>query len=162
MNIEFTVIRRAKVIGLWLALAVALMGRAALSAEPDPKKDSVEVSPDATFSTGLESPWTDGIQYSRHGSVARMVAFAAAATPTASSGRVIWSPHFADLSEAAIDEAHAFNIGVLPWTLNDPEEIVRAIMMGVDGLISDYPDRARSILARMGIELPAPLLRPAR
>ncbi|OGA04369.1 MAG: hypothetical protein A3H35_03910 [Betaproteobacteria bacterium RIFCSPLOWO2_02_FULL_62_17] len=117
--------------------------------------------PDATISTDLESPWTDGIQYSRHGSVARMIAFAGAATPTASSGRVIWSPHFADLSEAAIDEAHAFNMDVLPWTLNDPEEIARAILMGVDGLISDYPDRARSILARMGIELPAPLRRPA-
>lgn len=111
----------------------------------------------ATIMSEGESPWTDGIAYSRHGSVPRMIAFAAAAAPTTSMQSVIWSPHFADLSEAAIEEAHALKIAALPWTLNDPEEIARAILMGVDGLISDYPDRARAVMARMGVELPAPL-----
>jgi len=111
----------------------------------------------ATIVNGTGTPWTDGIEYSRHGSVPRMIAFAAAATPSTSMQSVIWSPHFADLSEGSIGEAHALNIAVLPWTLNDPEEIARAILMGVDGLISDYPDRARDVMARMGVELPAPL-----
>ena len=122
---------------------------------------SMQQPPRATIADGAESPWTDGIQHSRHGSVPRMIAFAAAAVPVDSSRSVIWSPNFADLGEAAIEEAHALNIAVLPWTLNDPEEIARAISMGVDGLISDYPDRARDILARMDIELPVPLVRPA-
>ena len=110
----------------------------------------------ATITTsGAASPWTDNIEYSRHGSVPRMVA--AAAAPTGATQGVIWSPHFADLAEGAIEEAHALNIAVLPWTLNEPQDIARAIRMGVDGLISDYPDRARAVMFLMGLELPAPL-----
>jgi glycerophosphoryl diester phosphodiesterase len=30
------------------------------------------------------------------------------------------------------------------------------IQAGVDGLISDYPDRLRRVLARRGVRLPAP------
>jgi glycerophosphoryl diester phosphodiesterase len=111
--------------------------------------------PDATVWTDVASPWTDGISYAMHGSVPRMIAAAAAAAPIASPAGFIWSPHFADIDEGAVTAAHALNIAVLPWTLNDPEEIARAILMGVDGLISDYPDRARTVMARMGIELPS-------
>jgi glycerophosphoryl diester phosphodiesterase len=29
------------------------------------------------------------------------------------------------------------------WTVNEPDAIARMIHMGVDGIISDYPDRVR-------------------
>jgi len=121
---------------------------------------TTQQTPGATLLPDAESRWTDGIGYSMHGSVPRMIAAAVAAASIASPAGIIWSPHYADLSEAAIEEAHALNIAVVPWTLNDPEEIARAILMGADGLISDYPDRARTVMARMGIELPAAAASP--
>jgi glycerophosphoryl diester phosphodiesterase len=34
----------------------------------------------------------------------------------------------------------------VPWTVNDEADIRRILAMGVDGLITDYPDVARAIL----------------
>jgi glycerophosphoryl diester phosphodiesterase len=31
---------------------------------------------------------------------------------------------------------------VIPWTINQTEEMRRQLEMGVDGIITDYPDRA--------------------
>jgi glycerophosphoryl diester phosphodiesterase len=67
---------------------------------------------------------------------------------------ITWSPHFGDLTQQLVDEAHDLQISVLPWTLNEPGEFAHAIALGVDGLITDYPDRARTVLARLGITLP--------
>jgi glycerophosphoryl diester phosphodiesterase len=33
---------------------------------------------------------------------------------------------------------------------------------GVDGLITDYPDRLRTLMAERGLELPEPVRRPHR
>ena len=38
-----------------------------------------------------------------------------------------------------------------------PEDMERAIALGIDGLITDYPDRLRTVLAAKGIALPAPM-----
>ena len=43
---------------------------------------------------------------------------------------------------------------VLPWTVNDPADMARLVDMGVDGLITDYPDRARKVMADEGVPLP--------
>ena len=37
--------------------------------------------------------------------------------------------------------AHSKDIKVIPWTVNDPEDMKRFIEMGIDGLITDYPNR---------------------
>jgi glycerophosphoryl diester phosphodiesterase len=37
----------------------------------------------------------------------------------------------------------------------------RLMDWGVDGLISDYPDRARTVMAERKLPLPAPAPRPA-
>jgi len=49
---------------------------------------------------------------------------------------------------AFILKAHARNMAVHYWTVNDPEEMRRLIEMGADGLITDYPDRLKAILAQ--------------
>ena len=51
-------------------------------------------------------------------------------------------------------ESHSLGIKVLPWTVNDPRDMTRLIDMNVDGLITDYPDRARRVMAEKGIPLP--------
>jgi glycerophosphoryl diester phosphodiesterase len=46
---------------------------------------------------------------------------------------------------------------VIPWTVNDPVRIEQLLAWQVDGLISDYPDRLRTVLSDNGIALPAPV-----
>lgn len=43
--------------------------------------------------------------------------------------------------------AHARNVAVHYWTVNDPDEMRRLIAMGADGLITDFPNRLKAILA---------------
>ena len=64
------------------------------------------------------------------------------------------TPLFYTLTAELVREARALGLKVLAWTLNDPAEMTRAIDLGVDGLITDYPDRARKVLAERGIALP--------
>ena len=78
--------------------------------------------------------WWDGV--SAGGSVAAAVAV---------EGGPIWAPDHRDLTAAAVDEAHALGLLVLPWTVNEPAEMCRLIGWGVDGMISDRPDLALSV-----------------
>lgn len=48
-------------------------------------------------------------------------------------------------------EAKSLGLAVIPWTVNEAADIERMIGWGVDGLITDYPDRAKSILDAKGI-----------
>ena len=94
-----------------------------------------------------DSPWTAGIKYGAHGSVPRMVA--------AAGGRV-WSPNYLDLDPARVKEAKALGLKILPWTVNDRADMARLIDWGVDGIITDYPDRLREVMAQKGLPLPRP------
>ncbi|MBX3662162.1 MAG: glycerophosphodiester phosphodiesterase [Burkholderiales bacterium] len=92
------------------------------------------------------SPWTAGFHVGNHGgSLPRMVKAA---------GGAIWSPHFAELTRGQLREAHRLGLKVLVWTVNDPSDIARLIDWGVDGIISDYPDRLRRLAADRGLALP--------
>ncbi len=51
------------------------------------------------------------------------------------------NPYHQLLSGEYVDEAHSIGIKVYPWTPNKASEIKRVIKLGVDGVISDYPDR---------------------
>jgi glycerophosphoryl diester phosphodiesterase len=72
----------------------------------------------------------------------------------AEAGGRIWSPNFRQLQRAQVDEAKARGITVLPWTANDATDMARLLDWGVDGIITDYPDRLRAVLAARGIPLP--------
>ena len=50
------------------------------------------------------------------------------------------------MTKRFIREAHAKNIKVEPWTVNDPELIRQYIEWGVDGIITDRPDLMVEIL----------------
>lgn len=93
------------------------------------------------------SPWTAGVRFRDHGSVPKMVKAA---------GGAIWSPNYRDLDEALVKEARGLGVKVLPWTVNDPAEMERLIGWGVDGMITDRPDRLRDVLAAKGLPLPKP------
>ena len=45
---------------------------------------------------------------------------------------------------------------MIPWTVNDPATMDYFIDLGVDGIITDYPDRLRQVMADNGFRLPRP------
>jgi glycerophosphoryl diester phosphodiesterase len=45
------------------------------------------------------------------------------------------------VTEEGVAEAHRRGLRVLTWTVNDPEEIEQMVAIGVDGVMSDYPER---------------------
>ena len=59
----------------------------------------------------------------------------------------IYSPDYELLDQAQIDAAHAQGIRVIPWTINDAQSMRELISLGVDGLITDYPDIGMQVLA---------------
>jgi glycerophosphoryl diester phosphodiesterase len=52
----------------------------------------------------------------------------------------IFSPHFSLVNEELIHAFHKKKILVIPWTVNTLEDIQRLKLIGVDGIISDFPD----------------------
>ena len=53
----------------------------------------------------------------------------------------IWSPGYQDVTAELVAKAHEEGLLVIPWTVNEVDDMQRLIAWGVDGLISDYPDR---------------------
>jgi glycerophosphoryl diester phosphodiesterase len=92
-----------------------------------------------------DGAWTAGLRLADHGSVPRLV--------KAAGGRT-WSPNAGALTQALVQEAHALGLGVVPWTVNETADMERLVGWGVDGLITDYPDRLRAVLQQRGMPLP--------
>jgi glycerophosphoryl diester phosphodiesterase len=53
------------------------------------------------------------------------------------------------VSEELIAEAHRRGLKVVTWTINEPEDVRRLTSLGVDGIMSDYPDRLIAALDAM-------------
>jgi glycerophosphoryl diester phosphodiesterase len=114
--------------------------------DQQPGEDTMEVGkPGASI-------WLGGLDVDDYGgSVPRTVAAVGATT---------WSPHALDLTPESIAEAHALGLKIVPWTVNEPADMARAIAAGVDGLITDYPDRLRTLLEAKGMAVAAPAPAP--
>ena len=61
----------------------------------------------------------------------------------------IYSPDYKLLNEMQVRSAHARDIRVIPWTVNDEETMNDLVKMGVDGLITDYPDVGIKVLTEL-------------
>ena len=53
----------------------------------------------------------------------------------------VYSPDYTLVDADLLDDAHDRGMLVIPWTVNDPSDMRRLVDLGVDGLITDYPDR---------------------
>ena len=54
----------------------------------------------------------------------------------------IYSPDFHLMNREIVASLHQQSIHVIPWTVNDEQDMIKLYEMGVDGIISDYPDVA--------------------
>jgi glycerophosphoryl diester phosphodiesterase len=61
----------------------------------------------------------------------------------------VYSPDHRSVDAALLRAAHDRGLRVVPWTVNDRDEMQRLVRLGVDGLITDYPDVAQDVLNAM-------------
>jgi glycerophosphoryl diester phosphodiesterase len=108
--------------------------------------EAESMNTNATDGTGA-SPWHAGLRAADHGSVPARAKAAGCET---------WSMYWRNLTPELAAEARALGLRILPWTVNDPADMARLIDMGVDGLITDYPDRLRKVLVAKGMTPPPP------
>lgn len=52
------------------------------------------------------------------------------------------------LTESFVEAAHRHNLKVHAWTVNETADMRRLLEIGVDGLMTDYPDRLMELLNR--------------
>ncbi len=92
------------------------------------------------------SPWLGGLD----------IDWAQVTPPQAirQAGGAVWSPYYRDLTAADLKQAQALGLRVVVWTVNDPADMGSLIDFGVNGIITDYPDRARQVMAEKGLPLP--------
>ncbi|HXH77013.1 glycerophosphodiester phosphodiesterase [Nocardioides sp.] len=53
-----------------------------------------------------------------------------------------------------VDEAHAAGLAVIPYVVDGPPTMAALLGLGVDGLITNHPDRLRAVLEQHGLPLP--------
>ena len=79
------------------------------------------------------SPWTAGLGVDAEGgSVPRLVR---------RFGAPVWMPFHADLTAEALTEARTLGLSVIVWTVNEVPDMEALARLGVDGIVTDYPDR---------------------
>lgn len=92
------------------------------------------------------SPWLAGRRPDQaEGSLPRLV--------QAAGGR-IWAPDYRDLRPVDLEEAHKLGLKVVVWTVDDPAVMASLAELGVDGIVTDYPDRLRDVLSKRQATLP--------
>ena len=85
------------------------------------------------------SPWTAGIDVDDfQGSVPKAV--------HAAGGRR-WGPHYRSITSDLVAEAHRLGITVYPWTVDDRNDMIRVMDLGVDGIITNRPDVLKSVIS---------------
>lgn len=53
----------------------------------------------------------------------------------------IYSPYYKLVYKKTVLSCHKAGMRIIPWTINDPKDMRRMMQLGVDGIITDYPDR---------------------
>jgi glycerophosphoryl diester phosphodiesterase len=60
----------------------------------------------------------------------------------------VYSPDHKVLTQGLVGRIKAAGMKTIPWTVNEPARMVELLQMGVDGFITDYPDRGVSLLSQ--------------
>jgi glycerophosphoryl diester phosphodiesterase len=73
-----------------------------------------------------------------------------AAEAIGAAGSAGWAAWYADLDAAALASARALGLEVAAWTVDDPDEMARLMALGIDLLITNHPELARSVAIKRG------------
>lgn len=55
------------------------------------------------------------------------------------------------LTKRFVNTARGLNLEVHAWTIDEVNDMKRLLALGVDGIVTDYPDRLISLLRKMGV-----------
>lgn len=57
-----------------------------------------------------------------------------------------YSPHYILVNKKVVKQCHKAGVKLIPWTVNDEKKMVKLKKLGIDGIITDYPDKAIELL----------------
>jgi glycerophosphoryl diester phosphodiesterase len=60
----------------------------------------------------------------------------------------IYSCYYPMVTDEVVNWLHGRGILIIPWTVNEPDDMTRMINAGVDGIITDYPNRLIDLLKK--------------
>ena len=67
-------------------------------------------------------------------------------------GGVAWHPELKDIKKETVKISHDEEIVVNVWTVNEEDDMLRMIDLGVDGIITDYPVRLKELCEKRNIK----------
>ncbi|WLQ05026.1 glycerophosphodiester phosphodiesterase [Arthrobacter oryzae] len=106
------------------------------------------------------SPWLGGIDADDFGgdlvTAASHLGFDAVSPVhgTPQNGTVADPGYVPYVTADMVNRAHDAGMQVVPWTVDDKATMRALISAGVDGIITDYPDRLREVMAEHSMKLP--------
>lgn len=108
-------------------------------------------------SAGAPSPWFDGLavdtDFVRTAAAEGFTAISPLHGSPFTSG--IEDPAYVPFAtEAMLTEAHAAGLDVIPYVVDDEATMRHFVRIGVDGLITNRPDRLREVLVEEGLDVP--------
>jgi glycerophosphoryl diester phosphodiesterase len=112
------------------------------------------------------SPWLGGIDIDDFGGspVAAAASFGASAlSPVHGNpqGGKLGDPDYVPYTTPEmVRQAHEADMLVIPWTTDDPATMASLMDAGIDGLITNYPNRLRALMAQRGLKLPKAYRQP--
>jgi glycerophosphoryl diester phosphodiesterase len=65
----------------------------------------------------------------------------------------VYSPNYLLVNDNLVAFCKENSIQLIPWTVNNEQEMKRLIGLGVDGIITDYPDVLRDLMKELDIEI---------
>ena len=103
----------------------------------------------SNLQTGINgsSPWLNGLDVDNYGG--------SAAHAIKAAGGDAWSPFHREVDAESIKRAQELGLSVHVWAVNETSRMRELIAMGVDGIITDYPDRLRRVMSKLGLPLPS-------
>ncbi|TCC44172.1 glycerophosphodiester phosphodiesterase [Kribbella capetownensis] len=114
-----------------------------------------------------KSPWLGGLDIDDFGGdlVKATKSFGASAISPVhgfpQDGKVTDPDYRPYVTADMVKSAHKAGMKVIPWTVDDPPTMQSLIDDGVDGIITDYPDRLRPVVQENGFRLPKAYDAPA-
>lgn len=59
------------------------------------------------------------------------------------------NPNYKMINRKLIEQAHQYNLKVMPYTVNDDNEMKKLLELGVDGIITDEPQQLINVLSKL-------------
>ena len=61
----------------------------------------------------------------------------------------IYSPYHIFVHQGLVNEVRAKNMKLIPWTVNEVDRMKELISLGVDGIITDYPNKIEEVISNL-------------